>query len=365
MSRYVYPNSRTVTLDAMARMNRNRYGGSLNTYRRTARAARLARSRSRTMTQRKKRISTGVGVTEQHDARLIYKKRSMPRRMKKRWKSFRNKVLAVSEKDLGTQQTMFNTSQVYSNTTSGNQCIASCALFGLSSAISYYNDLRQIGTYLNNALIGNNAQPTGLSVEPSSKVIFKSAILDITIRNTSGISNGTAYVSSSDARMEVDVYELYMKHPGEETGATYNNIQGIFSTNVANTLAVGGGATTKISHDARGVTPFELSYALSRFGVKITRKTKYQISNGDQVTYQTRDPRRHTTVQKELLNQDGFNYTGLTRIVYIVGKLAPGIPIGPVGTSGNGREQLTIGITRKYTYKVENMTEDRNTYDTI
>lgn len=349
------------------RIQRNNFGAL---YRRwnslSARARNGFRQRSNrsfTLAQRRgvKYPTSGVGVTTQHDQRRVYTKRRMPRRMKRRWRKFSKKVLAISEKDLGTQQVMFNKQVNASNNLAGNQTIFSCALYGLRSATaSHFNDLQQIATYNANAATTSS---TGLFVGESTKILFQSAILDLTIRNGSTFFDGTTTGPSPYARMEVDVYELTMRHTAEEQGAAYDTIDSIFNQNQQRTLPIGGGATSEIIYDRRGVTPFELSYALSRFGIKIWKKTKYQISNGDQITYQMRDPRRHSVVQREMQNQDGFNKPGLTKILYVTGKLAPGLTVG--NTANTFQEALNIGITRKYMYKIENWTEDRTAFDTL
>lgn len=340
---------------------RNRFYQSPNSaLTRSAAVARQRAARSNVLTmRRRKRQTTGIGVTEQHDSRLIYRKSRMPRRQKRRWKLFRNKVLAVSEKDLGTQQVVFNKTLTNTQNVDGYQTLVSFGLYTLKSNQTHYNDLNHISDYYTNAV---TTPATGLTVDPSSKIIFKSGVLDVTIRNSSTYYNGTANVSASEARLEVDVYEMIMRHTAEETGTTYNVIEDIFNQNKTVCSAIGGGATTEIDYGLRGVTPFELSYALSRFGIQILRKTKYQISNNDQVTYQMRDPRRHSTTLKEMRGQDGFNKPGWTRLVYIVGKLAPGLTLG--STLGTYQATLQVGITRKYTMKVENYTEDRTAYDT-
>lgn len=344
-------------LMARYRSTRNQFYRSSRGYNRVSAARRqgIARSMSLQMRRYRKRPTTGIGVTEQHDSRLIYKKKSMPRGKKKKWKAFRNKVLAVSEKDLGTQQIVFNKVLTGTNTTSGNQCLVTFGLYTLKSSQTHYNDLQRISNYVGAAV---STVATGLSVDPSTKIMFQSAVLDITIRNAS-TNNGAP---DSAARMEVDVYELTMSHTAEETGSTYDTIEAVFNENPAQCRPIGGSGT-EISYALRGVTPFENSYVLSRFGIRISRKTKYQISNGDQVTYQMRDPRRHSMSFREMNNQDGFNKPNLTRLIYIVGRVAPGLTVGAIGTPGVYQEVLSVGLTRKYSFKVENWSEDRTAYE--
>lgn len=310
---------------------------------------------SRTATMTRNQGTHGVGVTQQHDARLVYRKKRMPSRRRRRWRKFKNKVLAVSEKDLGSQTVVFNTQTTATNTTPGQQTLADFALYGSVSTTSWWSDLDAIGALNAGA---DTTVAKGLAVSPSSKILFKSGVLDMTIRNTS-TNNGAP---DSALRMEVDVYELVGTRVGDEEGATYNRLLDLFAQNPTRTEPIGGAPATEINLGLRGVTPFDCTYTLGNFKLKITRKTKYQINNGDQVTYQIRDPRRHVMLQRQLTSTEGFNQPNLTKMVLVIGRLPPGTTIGTVGVPGVCQETLSFGITRKYFYKVENWSEDRTAY---
>ena len=168
------------------------------------------------------------------------------------------------------------------------------ALYGLSSTTSYYNDLRNISGFLAG---GVDTPSTGLAIDASSKVFFESAILDLTLRNDSTKLVGGNAVNATEAKLEVDLYEITMRHTAEETGSTYKDLSSIFDQNATRTFVLGGAGTTlPITRTKRGCTPFDYSYSLSRFGVKIWKKTKFTINNGDQITYQLRDPKSHQTL---------------------------------------------------------------------
>lgn len=320
------------------------------------RMALSGRRASATMVTRNRGATSGYGVTQQHDARLVYAKRNMSRGKKRRWRKFKNKVLAVSEKGLGSQTVVFNVQTSRENTDPTLQAVEDFALYPMvSGSATWFNDLDRIGQ-LNAAAA--TTPDSGLTVSQSSKILFKSAILDMTIRNTS-TNNGSF---DSSLRLEVDVYEIVMYSNGDEEGTTYGRLLDLFNQNSVRTLPIGGGVTSKVDFNRRGVTPFELTYSLSNWKIKILRKTKYQINAGDQITYQIRDPRRHVMLQRQLTSTEGFNNPKCTRLVYITGKLAPGITVGPVGTPGVCQERMTFGVTRKYFYKVENWSEDRTAY---
>jgi len=341
-----------------ARTNTRFYGGggsNLSTAganRRRIAATRIQRAaRSWTMTRRRKNTTSGIGVTTQHDARLIYRKKTMPAFKKRAWKGFVSKVNAVSEKDLGNRTVVFNISDARSNTTSGNCADGAFYLYPFVSTTSYANDVANISGFENT---GDPTAGTGVTIDPSTKYLFQSAIMDLTVRNTSKGNGGTA---TDNPRIEIDVYEITMSK--DKGNFNVNNFLEVLNTNVSTTRSIGGGGT-EIIRNQRGVTPFELSFALSRFGLKIWKKTKYTLSQGETFTYQIRDPKRYTMTRNELSTVNGFNRRGMTRIIYMQGKLVPGLTVGSAVDTYT--ESFTVGLTRKYMYKLEGVNDDRTQY---
>lgn len=330
-------------------------------------------ARSATVTQRRRRFTqSGQGITTQHDARLIYRKSNMPRRRKRRWRSFVNRVNAVSERELGTRTVVFSGVYTRSNGTPGLQTDGAVYLYGFRSTTNGPpggDDIQRIGQMENEA---NTNQDAGNTVYASTKYMFHSAVLDITVRNTSGAwtanPGGGPRILTPDfrAKLEVDVYEMVCNFEGRSLDIEPANIMDLMNRNADETLPIGGtgGANAEVLRNNRGVTPWDLSFFLSRFRVKILRKTKYTVNNQDSFTYQVRDPRRRTITNDEMDSTPSFNKPGWTRIVYIVAKLAPGLTLGGATGSGSDEylEQYTIGVTRKYMYKIEGVNEDRTRY---
>jgi len=304
---------------------------------------------------------SGAGVTVQHDARRIYQKKRMPRFRRKRWKAFSRKVAAVGERDLGSRSVVFNRTQQFFNQTTDNHNLAYIALYSAFGVDSWMADINNLSGLENP---GNPTAAAGTTVQDTTKWIFKSAILDITVRNTSGIitvvSVGNAaptYVLDSTAKLEVDVYELISGREWSTIDGTQSDITSIFSKGSSSTLNIGG-AGTGIDLSFRGVTPWDLPYALSYWRLKILRKTKYFVNNGDTFTYQVRDPKRRVITQERMEKTAGGNKPGWTRHIMIISKLVPGNTVGPL--VGNYVESMHIGMTRKYFYKIEGASEDRD-----
>lgn len=340
-------------------------------------STRLRNARTQTTRIRRKNASTqtkrtgytsGVGVTVQHDARQIYRKRRMPRRMKRKWKRFTRSVHAVAEKDLGSRTVVFNRAQTFSNVTNGNQGLGYLALYsGNGAGDTWMRDLSNISINDNSGT--TDLRATGDFIYLSTKFIFKSAVLDITIRNTSTYTAVATPVLSSNAKLELDIYEIlsgrewidYDVTP-TETAQAFSDLTAVFAQGAGETDNISGGAGlgTGLSILQRGTTPWDLPQALSRFRLKILKKTKYFIPNGDTITYQLRDPKRRVATKRMLEFIGGGNKPRWTRHVFIIFKLVPGFTIGEgVDTY---QESISIGMTRKYFYKIEGQSEDRDIY---
>jgi len=337
------------------RMNYNPRNGLT---RRTTFRGSSSYSSRRGPTARPAGVRSGQGVTVQHDARQIYRRRRMPRRKRKVWKRFLKKVHAVSEKDLGSRMVVFNVSAGFTNTTLGNQGVAYCALYSVKSGDSFMTDMNNLSGLEN---VGNPTAALGSTVYDTTKWLFQSAILDVTFRNTSGIwsSSGTVNTLTSEAKLEVDVYELISgKEWNDQLGAKGDPLA-VFNEGADMQPNIGGAGTAAVL-GLRGVTPWEFPAALGYYRVKILKKTKYFVNNGDTFTYQIRDPRRRVIYQERMEQALGGNMPRWTRHVLILFKLVPGLTVG--STDGTYRESLTCGITRKYFYKIEGVSEDRDRY---
>lgn len=315
----------------------------------------------------RKRGSSGRGVTFEHDRQGIYRKKKMPYRKKRRWRAFSRKVKAVAEKELGSRTVVFSTPDSDESTNDGQQLVWSCSLYGWEGDATHNDDLNYIGE------LENPNDPTaaeGNRVADNGKMFFKSAVLDITIRNTcekiTGLSPTTYGAADSDTTMEVDIYEITARKEFELGAAGFrglvelyvnNSSLGIYDQNVASV-----GTQTLIT--SRGCTPFDQPKVTSQFGVKIWKKTKFFLKYGQTLTYQKRDPRRHSVYKNKILKtSSGANWPGMTKWVLVVAKVIPGIQkVTATPALGQVKEKISCGITRKYLYKVEGLQEDRTIY---
>lgn len=322
----------------IARFVYNRMRGS------RASAIAAARGRSFTGTQRR-RVRTGQGVTDQFDRRVIYRKRSMPRYKKRRWRSFVKKVHAASEKSLGTRTVVFNDKLISSGLnilSNATQVVQELALYPFQCSRAHEKDINKI---LNN---DNSVSTTG-------KFLFQSGVLDLTFQNTS-FKNEANPSSRGDPHVEVDVYEIVAGREFDSLPVG-SGLTEIFINADGDTPLINAGSSISIAD--RGVTPFDLPSALSEFRVKILKKTKYTLSPLQSVTYQMRDPRRHV-IDKQLQNMQSANKRGLTRFLFILTKPLPNSV--PSDTAPDVY-QIELGVTRKYMYKINEREGEADGYN--
>lgn len=283
----------------------------------------------RYLTTNRGRVTSGVGVTNQYDAKRIYRKKSMPRYKKRRWIKYVRKVRAAILKDVGSKTIVLNNEVRSDWTNTGNQIYA-VSLYGacgLSPNLiqAGSDDLKKI--FLNDPDLNN---------EYSAKAIFMSAVLDITLLNMS-TKNGTE--DERNLGLEVDVYELVYTAVQDAT-----NPRGIFTTADSETSLINPGQAG-IDIFTRGATPFDFPQALSK-GVKILSKKKYFLGKGETATYQLRIPKNYVLNHANVNNADNnFMLPYKTRTLLIIAK---GLP----GADGYVDKILHCGTTRKYMYKV-------------
>ena len=328
--------------------NAYRYSPYQQARRILSRAARnrFARSNTRTATTRR-RVKSGHGVSVQHDRTLIYRKRNMPRRRKRRWRRFIKKSVAANEKDLGARTVVRN--ELVTSSQPGASGVANTtdvvevfALYSHKSALvapstqQWLNDLARI------------SQDT--DVDPSGKFIFQSGVLDLTLTNTTQSSLNSAF----DVPMEVDIYEISAKRnfASVSNGKT---LRDLFIDAGGDTPTIPAGAVSGLGITTRGTTPFDFPNGISAYRLKIWKKTKYRLSGGQSLTYQMRDPKRHTFEKNYLGDLEGTNYPGVTRWIMVIAK-----PIAGFSIAEDGISRISTGCTRKYMYKIKESDEDKD-----
>lgn len=279
------------------------------------------------------------GITTQHDSKLQYRYRRQPRWKRRRWVKAIRRNDAMDMSKQATRVAVMNgvqTDEVTYDASAGRyQTAACCGLYTVrTDTTAHPQDTTDIGFGDIARVVGADSNLNGYA----SKFCFTSAVLDMTLTATGGVS------------LEVDMYYIkVLRNPkiAESVCSTLSNFFQFTGVN-AQTLPTGGGTLPAIYQ--RGTTLFDLPVGIANSGIKILMKKKFFLPSGGSMTYQIRDPKQHWFDSTEII-QSGNNVApiyraGLTQLLYFVAK-----PV--VGTApSNGTHLFTIGCTRSYKYKL-------------
>ena len=287
-------------------------------------------------TKRRGRVKSGQGITLQRDRSTIYTRKRAPRRVrskyKKSFRAFKSKVLKMKG-----HRTLMTNQSVAVTGSAGQQGITSFVLYGgrvdgLGSATARgYDDMNDLRTrdYMLGDYTGD-AERRFASGE--IKWYVKTAVMDLTIQNTTEL----------EFALEMDVYEFICGPMPTAAGPDVESAITYYQQDVYN-VGTTGPAITSLEQTDRGATPFEFGVPMSKFRMKILKKTKYFIPYGDVITYQIRDSKIRT--MGHAIYRDNSPTTKYTHGVYIVSK--------PVPAEASKAHAYTVGCTRKYKYVVD------------
>lgn len=284
----------------------------------------------------------GIGVTNQYDRANVYRKKRMPYRKRRRWVRFVKKVKSAENSTLGTRTRVFNNQiELVQGSGSGDvksQLFRSLALYSLEGKYSWDKDLHD--------LMENDD-----NIKKSGRIQMISGIFDMTCVNTSTDS------ANQPMGIELDVYvataSKWLRYKQEDGTYVWNNIEEAMYDGQQSSNAIG--TLGKVDTHDRGATPFDMTLALSSFGIKILSKKKYFLPHGNQMTYQMRDPKNRTFSKDNIENSRGQNKPGATKFLILVAK---GLP-GAAKEGPDYKVRLNIGCTRKYAYKLNEDNEDK------
>lgn len=229
--------------------------------------------KSYTNTSKRRRTNTNR-LTFQHDFNSQYSRKAAPPRVKRAARKSYNNYKKNQIKSLGQRQRLFTnvSNTVTTPTTFGNsQIVSTVGLYGGISGSLNWGNLHTI------------ANDEGL-LTSSGKIQFKSAVLDVQLRN------------NDDNVLIADVYQIVArKESVQEPGQDWANA-------LTSTAATTGAAS--YSNTQLGCTPFDAPGFGSQWLIK--KKTIYRISPGNSIYLQMRDPRNYR-FDTERFNYDGAN----------------------------------------------------------
>lgn len=324
--------------------------GALSAYRAARRIQSVWRNRF------KKHGSYGKGVTNQYDRTNVYRKKRMPYRKRKRWSKFIKKVRAAENVTLGTRTRVFNSRILVTSTQIVNnqprQLFRSVCLYGNHDETSVNPQLGKVRNDIRQLTVDDP------DISNSGSIQMISGIFDMTLVNAS------IDALNNPMGIELDVYLVTASKRFEvKTGGTVGSgsLESMFVNAIDTSDQIG--SRSKLNTHDLGVTPFDVSLALSMCKIKILSKKKYFLPSGNQMTYQIRDP-RNRLISKEISdNINGTNYPGVTKHLLLVAKGLPGAATVPTEGTNPYAVRLEIGLTRKYAYKVNEADQDETGYN--
>lgn len=287
-------------------------------------------SGTRALTTRRR--ETNNVVTAQHDISRPYKRRPMPRRRRRQWTRQIRRFRALTLKHLATRSRVL-TYAGSSTATAGNQARIDAVLYGYYGANNArgLNDLQRIADAETNAQdIASNPGNT-VQFGPRPIIIFKSAVMDMSITNT-----------SSTVVLELDVYYFYVTRK-TAADSTIDALSDGFQQ--ADTLTEGG---TPMDIDSLGVTPFDCPNFLKSH--KITQVRKIIIAPGQISSLMIKAPQNKkfdtNRLSTELPANGVFGLPGYTRGIFLIGKGAPSAASGAQACS------FAWSFQNKYHYSI-------------
>lgn len=298
-------------------------------YRKRKQSSFRTNNKKRKYTKTPSRRSTGglSVLTNQYDYKTQYVKKRMPSRKRKTWVKFVKKVAAASRADLGLKTVVFNNSITQATGGLGSQAAYGVHLYGIRGNSPGIN--KQIGANDVLRLFANDPsieQGTGPQNPRIGKLLFQSAVMDVTLRNIGTVTS------------EVDIYCCIHRKDVISGSVIVDDFEGS-----ALELPINGGVpNTTLDISLRGVTLFDLPTGLSQSGITVLTKKKIILQPGNTSLIQHRDPKNHV-IDMNRIRQCGYGARKLTYTVIFVHK-----PI--VGSSPEDVSDLAIGITRKYSY---------------
>jgi len=287
----------------------------------------VRKSGSRTMT-RTGSGGSGSGVTNQYDAKVIYRRRRVPgrklRRIKRAKRSFIRKYTTL----LGCNQFVKTNTQDISS--GANTQVVTSFMFCGAGIVDPHQDLASIKT---------NIQTSGTAVNwrKNETLYIKRAVCDVTLFN-----------SSATATADIDVYLIKVR----KNIANATSIDGFFTTQLTSEQKPDGSAATGITTSTIGTTPFQAPQFCSY--LSILKKTKYLISAGQSVHFQFKQGFRSINGEATL---DGAFFRGFMGVLIIWN--------GVYQTSILGFPSATLGVTYQRTYNVKYMAEGDDRLGTI
>lgn len=305
-------------------------------------ALRFANSGSRTLTRTRNSRGAEYGnITFQNDEHQIYRRKRAPRRVRvrarKQWKRFNfmlNKSLAMHSVVIPTTQAITLTP------TNGStaQTMASYTIYGGgANSTTPGTQTNPANGDLDYIMRAHSAYSGTTANAPSYKFRFKSAVMNLTVKNT--VDNTVE--SARGGLVFIDLYHVVCRKSTTDSAAG-GAIQTVWADAIQHTGTMNALNTVNIQSD--GLTPFDIGQFGEQYTIRRVRRVR--LSSGQVFSTQIRDPADYIIEQDDIARWDHLaNKTeGFLIVAYN--------PSADPTTGVRGIVAIEINCNKKYHYTV-------------
>jgi len=318
-----------------------------------------AGSKKRIAFPAKRRQTNGYGnVTAQHDSSLVYRRKRMPKRMKRRWRKFSKKVNWIINKNIAPCALLRR--NILTRSAGG----INFQVLGVASSLSAYGTANDLSDDQITILKDAALRTTNLDTQYFKQMVrISSVVLDVTFENRAYYPVALQPDVLTD--MEVDIYELqcvrdvFVSDVSQGNRDIYDFIT--HCTNAQAQPTVGDLGVTPIGTNLNsteiGWTPFQSAKFCKYF--KVLKKTKKYMTPGGYFTYQLRNAgeRILTGLNMDVATDAGGTSTATQPLMNKMTKLllfvCKGEPLtNDIGTSFWSIPRFTLGQTKTINYRI-------------
>jgi len=302
-------------------------------------------------------------VTDQHDIKTQYRRKAMPKRKKRSWIKFSQKVKAVEASGRGSQTLVINDQVITSwgeaiDPTTGNrfQGISEVNIYSVNNDAQGARDkdliLNEVSNYTRTYVGAAGLEYlSGSTIEETRlKAAMMGARIDITYTNTGTYTlELDLYTFTHKNRPSVSDLDAYINMKEAQEGYVALGPGGRLTYESGGTLSTPGSA---ISLQYRGVTPFQCPGIMKYTGARCLKKDKVLISPGNSVTRSYADNKHkfifpHGGEYKTRYDKDTITYLAIAK--------ASGNTTDTINT-------LKTSWTKVYTWTQEGVKVPRSAY---
>lgn len=234
----------------------------------------LDRVMTRSQTKKKQRAIQPRPVTSEHDYKVDYRKKFMPRRKRRRWTSFKRKVDYIADKRLGLKSWLVTSAETFTAAASTSNFFSE-ELYSIDGTTNH-KDIGDIARSIIGPTIFDNMNTTTTSntIETSKLITFESANIEVTLRNV-----------STTEPLILEVYHFKCRKDGLQFGTGSYNYPGGYYQQGFNKLPLPVDPDTGESPDTAlsdpltaftpGTTPFQSPFFCQHF--QILKREKFTV----------------------------------------------------------------------------------------